>query len=131
MQPFRCSFCDKPRQTAPQMEVFYLVEISGPYLPQFDEDVTTMRSTNRKNMWGCRDCINVLHDSEYWAKYDELTGHRPYYVWDDMRKRSTISLTGKRLMGKIAADPTEAARKFKPVPFRPKRKFNVDNENAV
>lgn len=122
-QPDRCAFCYKPRQERPTEELFYLVEISGPYLTGFDENATAKRSKNKKNMWGCRDCVNVIQDTEYWAKYGE-TGYqgRPYAIYEEGTRstQNVLPLAGKRLRGEEARNPHRAAELYEPQNFHPK-----------
>ena len=124
-QPTQCVFCGKPRHiTQRGNELWYLVDISGPYLESFDAEATNNRSTNRKLMWGCHDCVNVIQDTEYWMRYDESTGRKPYALLDDWRHR-VLQLKGQR-PGKQTQH--QAARDYAPVPLfrKPGRKVVND-----
>jgi hypothetical protein len=125
-QPMECIFCGRPRQlNGDQWELFYLVEISGPYLTQFDEDTTGARSKNKKNMWGCRDCVNVIQDLEYWSRYDEGTNFRPYHVMND-QQRNTVLALGVSRHPRRSTDH-DVARKYPPV----YRNTRVKQQRAV
>lgn len=125
-QPLQCDFCLRPRETRPQFELYYLVEISGPYLPQFDEKDTTKRSKNKKNLWGCRDCVNMIADTEYWMKYDEATGNKPYHLLEhDQSKFRVLALGVNRLNPGVNKNPTAAAQMYPPVPFHPPKRKRV------
>jgi hypothetical protein len=117
MQRDQCDFCLRPRdyEIGGRTEYFYLVEVSGPYSENFDEDSTAARSKNRKNLWGCRDCVNLVQDTDYWMKFDEGIKLRPYYNLFDINNAGgkVLPLSGRHK----GLTPEKAVEKYPPVKF--------------